>query len=126
MLWEVHSIALVQVWDHLGIATRREAVSVFEETCAQLEMVVELAVLSRPDRGVLVRERLVAGGHVDNAQAPGTDHDAEVRVNAAIIRPPMRHRVRHRLNVEVRCEFAQRTGDLDDATNSAHEPTLET
>ena len=91
-----------------------------DELRAQLEMVVELAVLRRPHGAVLVRERLVARGDVDDAETARADRDSRAGVDPAVVGPAVRHRVGHRLDVEVRSELAQRTGDLDDAADSTH------
>ena len=66
------------------------------QAVAQLVVVVELAVLDRPDRAVLVRERLVAALDVDDAQpARRRARPRRRHVRAAVVRAAVRHRVGH-------------------------------
>jgi hypothetical protein len=85
---------------------------------AQESVVVNLSVEDDPDGSVLVAERLVPGGEVDNAEAPHADADSTIRVNAFVIRPAVDHRAAHlpesrRLNSCALTEF-------HDSSDAAH------
>ena len=67
---------LVQVREHLGVAAAAKPMPVGREPAAQVVVVVQLAVLHRPDRAVLVRERLVTAVDVDDGQPPHAERDA--------------------------------------------------
>jgi len=56
--------------DDLAVAVRAEGVARGLELGAQLAVVVNLAVVDEPDRLVLVGDRLMATGAVDDRQAP--------------------------------------------------------
>jgi hypothetical protein len=57
----------IGVDDDLGVRGGPEAMPVTLELGAQLAKVVDLAVEDGPDRAVLVEDRLLSGGEVDNA-----------------------------------------------------------
>jgi hypothetical protein len=59
---------LVGVDDDLGVGLRGEGVAQLLELGAQLAVVVDLAVEDEPDRLVLVGDRLVAAGPVDDGE----------------------------------------------------------
>ena len=73
---------LVGVDDGLGVGPRPENVAARLELLPELGEIVDLAVVGRPDRQVLVGQRLVPAREVDDAQAPrpqahpGLDVDA--------------------------------------------------
>src|SRR5205814_6856426 len=68
---------LVVGMDHdLGIASRVEAVTALAQPVTQLGKVVDLAVEHDPGRLVLVVNRLVAAGHVDDAEPAHAQSDA--------------------------------------------------
>ena len=62
---------------------------------AQLQVVVDLAVLHDDDRAVLVRDRLVAAGQVDDREPPRGEPDAALDVHALGVRPAVHERRRH-------------------------------
>src|SRR6516225_6154392 len=72
----LRAVALVKVYEHFGVAARRETVSRGQELPAQLMVIVDLAVEDDRDGAVLVGDRLVATGDVDDAQAPHAHGDA--------------------------------------------------
>ena len=94
------------------------------ELVAELVVVVELAVLDRPDRAVLVRERLVAALDVDDAQPPDAERDAGRRVRAAVVRAAVRHRVGHPVEDVGRDDPSRLAPDLDDSADPAHAWTV--
>ena len=67
---------------HFGIAARVEAVAGTLELVHQLAVVVDLAVLYDDDRAVLVRDRLVAAGQVDDREPAGGDRNGAVEMRA--------------------------------------------
>src|SRR6185312_12959494 len=83
------ALTLVEVREHLGVAARAEGVAVCPQAVAERVVVVELAVLHGPHGPVLVGERLVAAGDVDDAQAPRAERDPRSLVRAAVVRPAM-------------------------------------
>src|SRR6185295_11799045 len=93
----VRAVLLVEVEVHLGVARRAEAVSLALEDYAQLTMVVDLAVLDDMNRAVLVRDRLVAAGEVDDGQAARGQCDGAVDDVALAVRAPVAERVVHGL-----------------------------
>src|SRR5215469_1075989 len=58
-------------------------------------MIVDFAIEDDPERVIFVRERLMPGGKVDNAQAPHADSDPAFGVDAFIVRAAMRHHPAH-------------------------------
>ena len=62
-----------------------EGVTGARELVAQLGVVVDLAVLDDDDAAVLVRDRLVAAGEVDDREAPRAERDLAVDVLAAAV-----------------------------------------
>ena len=85
----------IQVANHFGIARRRGVATGFLQFVAQLDVVVDLAVLRHGDRPAVYRNRLVATGDVDDAQARGTERCGAVGVQAVIIRTAMAQRPHH-------------------------------
>ncbi len=75
-VYEVRSLLLVEVGDHLGVAARRERVPGALQVGAQLAVVVDLAVEDDGDGAVLVEDRLIAGREVDHAQPLDPKPDA--------------------------------------------------
>ena len=60
---------LVGVDDRFGVGARAVAVAGRFELRPDVGVVVDLAVEDDPDRAVFVRQRLLAGGQIDDAQA---------------------------------------------------------
>ena len=63
---EPSAALLVEVRDDLGVAPAAEAMAAPLEPRADVEVVVQLAVLHRPDAAGLVGERLVTALDVDD------------------------------------------------------------
>ena len=93
---EALAVLLVEVDEHLRVSVRREPVPCALEVVAQLAVVVDLAVLDDGDPPVLVRDRLVAGGEVDDREAPRREPDGPVDVRAVGVRPALNERCAHR------------------------------
>src|SRR5690606_4961552 len=66
---DVIPILLVAVDDGLGVAARGEAVALRFQVRAKLMVVVDLAIEDDVDRPVLVGDRLLAPGNVDDAES---------------------------------------------------------
>jgi hypothetical protein len=65
------------------------------ESLANLTVVVNFAVKNNPDRLILVRQRLVSGGQIDNAQSAMAEGGAIVDINARIVGTAVRKDVPH-------------------------------
>ena len=87
---------LVGVDDGLGVGPRTVAVPALLEIAPDCGVVVDLPVVDDPDRAVFVRERLLAGAQVDDAQTPVGEDGVGVAVQADLVRSPMRKDVTHR------------------------------
>ena len=88
--------------EDLGVAPGRESVATSGELRTEQIVVEDLTVLRSPDAAALVRERLMPVGDVDDAQAPRADCGTVGQIGAAIVRPPVDHRVSHCVQRELR------------------------
>ena len=75
------TFVLVEVDQDLGVAGRPEVMPAGFEAAAEGGEVVNFAVEDGPDRPVLVRERLVAAGEVDDRQATEPQRGVRVKVH---------------------------------------------
>ncbi len=82
--------------DRLGIRTRTIDVASGFEFTPQVGVVVDFAVERDPDRPVLVGEGLFAGGEIDNAQAPVTEHRVGMLIQSRVVRAAMGEDIAHR------------------------------
>ena len=87
---------LVAVHDDFGVRVRPEAMSAAFELGAQRRKVVDLAVEDDPHRVVFVRQRLLPGRNVDDAEPAMGEPDALAEVEAVRVRAAMRDAVAHR------------------------------
>ena len=71
--------------DHLGVAAGAEDVAQRLQLGHQLLEVVDLAVEDDADAAVLVEQRLLAGGDVDDRQPAMAEADARLDVDAALV-----------------------------------------
>ena len=71
--------------DHLGVAVGAKDVAQRLQFGHQLLEVVDLAVEDDADAAVLVEQRLLAGGHVDDRQPPMAEADTRLDVHAALV-----------------------------------------
>ena len=119
-LGEAGAVLLVEVDEHLGVGVRAEGVAGALELVAQLGVVVDLAVLDDDDAAVLVRDRLVAAGEVDDREAPRAERDLAVDVLAAAVGAAVDELGAHRAKrLDVGVPVAAR-----DPADPAHAPTL--
>jgi len=110
---------LVGVDDHLGVAARAEGVSQSLELRAQLEVVEDLSVEDDPERPVLVGERLLAGGKVDDREPGVGQAGALVTVDAELVGAPVMESARHRAQFR-RGRPSGRGVKSDDASDPTH------
>jgi hypothetical protein len=109
---------LVGMEHGLGIGPRPEAVAAPLKLLPELGEVVDLAVVGRPKRHVLVREGLVAAGKVDDAQPPRPQPGSRLDVDALVVGAAVDDRPahgRHELGRDGRAVGARR-----DAADPAH------
>ena len=76
ILQAVRALLLVEVEDDFRVGVGAELVSLRDERRAQFLEIVDLAVEDDPDRAVLVRERLMSLGQVNDAQPAMAESDA--------------------------------------------------
>ena len=86
---------LVPVNEHLGVAAAAEPVTCPLELVHELAVVVDLAVLHDDDAAVLVRDRLVASGQIDDRQPACGDPDRSVEMRALGVRAAVEQSRRH-------------------------------
>src|SRR5437867_9117537 len=86
---------LVEVREHLGVACGVQPMSVLEKPAPKVRKVVQLAVLRRPDRAGLVRERLTSTLDVDDAQTAGAEREVRSSNAQLIVWPSMSQRREH-------------------------------
>ena len=94
-LREAWPLLLVEVRDDLGVAAGAEAVPACGQLGSQGLVVVELAVLDRPDEAVLACDRLVAAGHIDDREPAHPEGDPGRLVGAAVVGAAVLERVGH-------------------------------
>ncbi len=93
----LHALLFVQVNQRLGIAGGAELMPARHEIGAQFLVAVNLAVEDDPHRTVLIGDRLMAGGEIDDAEAAHADPAPAIHVNAFVVRTAMANLVAHRL-----------------------------
>src|SRR5262249_4659953 len=109
------TVPLVQTENDFAIAVRQETMAILLETFAQFAIVVDLAVADQDQRAVLVVQRLLSTGEVDDGQPTMSQRHVRVVINAFPIRAAMLERPKHapeRL-------LALRVG-VDDASDATH------
>jgi hypothetical protein len=99
------------------------------EVAKQLAVVVDLAVENDPDGAVLIEDRLVTSGQVDDREPAHPQTDTVAEVVAVVVRAAMHHLVAHRLEqVARRRDAAPEGGDAGDPTHyrrtCSRRPTL--
>ena len=89
---------LVEMRQDLGVAMRVKNVSAGEKPRTQLRVVVELAVLRRPDVSRFIRHRLPAAFNIDDAEPPRAEREPLAADGKAIIGSAMMKRREHRVD----------------------------
>ena len=117
---EVGAVPLVEMREHLRVATAGERVAVAAESLAKVAVVVQLSVLDRRTVPLFVRERLVAALDVDDAEPPDAERDSRLLENAAVVRAAVRHRIGHVVEHAGVEDPARIAPDLNGTADSAH------
>ena len=86
---------LPRVDDDFGVAAGAEAVAERFELGAQLDVVEDLAVEDDPERLVLVGERLLPAGQIDDRQPGMRQAGPVVAIGAELVRAAVPERARH-------------------------------
>ena len=81
---------LPRVHDDLGIGTRAKGVTKALQFGNQFDKVVNLAVEHHHHAAVLIEQRLLTAGDVDDGQAPVAETHARFEVQASLVRAAMR------------------------------------
>ena len=93
---EIEPAVLVEMDDDLGVGMiGGEAVAGALELLAQLDVIVDLAVEDDGDRLVLVEDRLLAGGDIDDGEPPRPERNARPLPEAGRVGPAMPQALRH-------------------------------
>src|SRR6266576_3265980 len=95
MFGTVFAVLIVGVNDRFGIAVCVKAVAKFFQSCAELEVVVNLSVENNPRGTIAVMNWLLSGLQVDYCQAPHAQTDRSIKVETIIVRPAMPDSVAH-------------------------------
>ena len=104
--------------DRLGVAPGTEPVAQRRQLGDQRLVVVDLAVVDDADAAVLVVERLLPGGKIDDRQPPVAQPDAGLDVQADLVRAAMMLRLVH-ANQRRAIDVAASAG-VEDARDPAH------
>jgi len=81
--------------DHFGVRVGFEAMAARFQFGPQLDVIEDLAVVDDPQRAVLVRDRLLARGEIENAQTGITQANVLVAVDAELIRAAVAYHRQH-------------------------------
>src|SRR5260370_25014722 len=81
-----------------GIAVGSEVVTLANQIGSQFLVVVNLAIEYYPDSSVFVRNWLVAGGQIDDAEPPHADAAAAIEIKPFILWAAVPDLVAHRAN----------------------------
>src|SRR5437667_8574602 len=95
VLWTIGSPLVVGVNDSFSIAVGIELVAELFELLAQLAIVVDLAVENNPCRAVLIMNRLLSVGEIDNREASHRQSDAVAEIEPVVVRTTMMNRFVH-------------------------------
>src|SRR5688572_2769777 len=101
----------------LAVAVGREPVAASAQIFSQSLEAIDLAVADGPNGPVLVRDRLMAAGEIDDRQAPHADQHAAAHVFAGVVRTAMARHVAHALE-QAAVELAAVEGQ--DSVDPAH------
>src|SRR5712691_7464945 len=110
---------LVAVDDRFGVGPGAILVAAPLELLAHIGVVVYLAVENDPDAAVLIRQRLLPGAQIDDAEAPVREHRPCIHVETRGVGPPVRDDVAHAHGAR-RSVLIKRI-DCHDSRNPAHD-----
>ncbi len=119
LLQERIALLLVEMDDDLGIAARGELVARLLETGPQLAEVVDLAVADDDEIAVLVADRLMAAGDVDDRQPPHAEEQLIVDEATLVVGSSMQNGAAHAR--EHGGIGPSRTAQTQHAVDSAHD-----
>ncbi len=85
--------------ERLGVAVRLEAMPSRDQVTSQFLIAVDFAVENDPDGAVFVRDWLMTGIEVDDAEPPHAEAAWPVDMEALVIRPAMANPVAHRADL---------------------------
>src|SRR5579864_7592462 len=119
VLHAIASVLLKQVDDGFGVAPGAIAVSARLEIFAQILMVVQFSVVNDPEIFVFVRDGLMSGLNIDDAQPPHGKSDIRLHEEAIIVRPAVNDALVHfRQRVAL---DSPRPVAMKNSANSAHD-----
>jgi hypothetical protein len=104
--------------DNLGVALGPEAVAACDELVPQLDVVENLAIEYDPQRAILVGQRLLSGGEIDDRESRMSEADVRIAVDAKLIRTTVLECAEHPLQRSSRrCGLG---AQIHDAADAAH------
>ena len=109
--------------DHLGVAAGSEDVAQAFKLVAQLDVVEDLAVEDDPQRAVLIRERLLAAGEVDDREPRMTEPGTTIAIDPELVRTAVLQRCRHPSEL-IELGRWQVVAERDDASDAAHQVVI--
>jgi hypothetical protein len=114
---ELYALLFPEVDDDLGIGIRRETMTLRLELGAQLEVVVDFAVVEDGDGAVFVEDRLMSAGKIDDRQAAHAERHGVLDEVARVVRSAMHHRIAHARDVLARGRLSSPRGNAGDAAH---------
>ena len=109
----------IEMNENFGIGMRIEAVPARFQLMPQLHVIEDLAIENDPDVAILVMDRLLAAGEVDDAQTGMGQSDATVKPDAAAVGAAVMKPADHRRQFGMHRRPA--SGRCQDAGNAAHD-----
>src|SRR5713226_10519012 len=114
------AILLVEMNENLRIASRREAMAEAQELIPQSQEVIDLAVHDNDDGPVLVENRLVTAGDVDDRESPDAKPSAVSSIDAERVGTSMLDHSTH----TVKDALVDSSAEVDLSHNPAHRLSL--
>src|SRR6185295_12177828 len=90
---------LIEVNNHLGVASSGQGVTAGKELAAQVTKVVDLAIEDHGHRPILVADGLVTSRQVDDGEPTMPKTHRTVGEHPRVVRATMKHDVPHRDNL---------------------------
>ena len=95
----VRAFFFIKMNQSFGVAVSAELMSLGDQILAQFLVVVDLAIEDHPDAAILVRDRLMTGAEIDDAEPAHPDAAGTVGVDTFIVGPAVADEVAHRPHV---------------------------
>src|SRR6266851_309010 len=108
---------LVEMNNDLGVGLCREFVAPSNQFLTKMLKVVDLAVKNDPDRSILIRDRLMTGMQINDAEASHAEAYIGANEKAVVVRTAMDNRRAHAADVLRRDGTAVKT---ENSYNAAH------